>query len=625
MSVAFYLTDDGTPATALAFGSTAAGATSATQTIHVWYNHGVPGGSVSNFSIEAVDPATDLASGVDWLDETWIEARINGGANPSNDPTFKTLTTDWYRLGLGGVLPAPDLPGNCAYYLELRLHPPLKDGTRTELVNFKLNPNYNESALALAGALSDLGSGIVTAVGDRTVTEWVEAPTALATGTPDAYVHVSKRWWVGAGVSLRTYAQDDLLLNQSDSASVALTTGHEYKALVSQPPSTGNGDVASVITKGLLSTTGTSVLPALPAGNILIATVLVAYHSSASVITQGNITVFAAGGRGKPTIGTGLNVNVCALRAVMPGARIINRSARVVAVPASLTSWIWLGSSDTFTVTQSATPPFAGALPIAKAVAGASTITTLTDLRTYFEPNVRVVSLHRQGGEPRFFGSIRVSRASVAIANAAYTDFTTEHGDIQVLAVAGVWKVQPTGSTTADVGVAGTTQRYDAAGSTVAGSTFNGLIAGLLYYPSAPVIRVTPNAISAANGVLELTVLYIDLRQSSAAYIDSFAIGKHWNLDRMIASFNTGGGGTGTTTFDVKRLGDGTSLCAAGAQPTIASPAALNATASGWPSITVGAPDTFGLYLSAVADPANFYYNFDLQVDLMIYPLEIAS
>src|ERR1017187_3344118 len=111
MASAFYLTDDATLATALTFGPTAAGDTSATQILHFWYGKGTPGGSISNLTIQALDPATELDSGLDWLDEAWIEARINGGANPGGDVAFHTVTTDWYRLGKGTVLPAPDLPG----------------------------------------------------------------------------------------------------------------------------------------------------------------------------------------------------------------------------------------------------------------------------------------------------------------------------------------------------------------------------------------------------------------------------------------------------------------------------------------------------------------------------------
>jgi hypothetical protein len=184
MPAKFMLPDDVTPATALTFGPTAAGATSATQIVHFQYNWGTPGGAAANLSIQAVNPTTGLDSGVPYLDETWLSARVNGGANPSLDPAFVAVTTDWYPLGAGNVLPIPNLPGNCDYFLELRLHPPMKDGAPTASVNFKLIANYNESAFPLAGALSDLGSGIVTGVGDRTVTEFVEAPTVLATGHP---------------------------------------------------------------------------------------------------------------------------------------------------------------------------------------------------------------------------------------------------------------------------------------------------------------------------------------------------------------------------------------------------------------------------------------------------------
>jgi hypothetical protein len=155
MPSVFYLTDDTTAATALAFGPTAAGATSATQTLHFWYNKATAGGSIANLSMQAVDPATSLDSGLAWLDEAWLEARINGGANPGSDAAFVTITTPWYRLGPGRVLPMPDLPGNCAYYVELRLHPPMKDGAPTESVNFELRAMYGEPSLSVSTALTE--------------------------------------------------------------------------------------------------------------------------------------------------------------------------------------------------------------------------------------------------------------------------------------------------------------------------------------------------------------------------------------------------------------------------------------------------------------------------------------
>lgn len=380
MSSAFYLSDDATLATALAFGPTAAGATSATQTVHFWNSKGTPGGALANLSIQAVDPATGLDTGVLWLDQNWLDARVNGGSNPSADPAFHTITTAWTKLGAGVALALDDLPGNCAYYLEIRLHPPMKDGSPTESVNFKLIANYNESAFSLAGALADLGQGIVTGLGDFTCTEFVEAPTVTATGTADAVVHVSADWFMARGVSMRKAGADALTLNQNDSASAALTTGYEYKAIVSQPL---DGS-ACIATKGLLAAAGLSVAPALPAENLFVGPVLVSYHVTASVINTSDIgPVYATDGRGKPTFTTGLFVHVAALRAIMAGARVINRSARTAQVYPSTTSYGWLRSPDTISVQNSAVPAFAGAVPLFSCVANATDVTSVTDLRQY--------------------------------------------------------------------------------------------------------------------------------------------------------------------------------------------------------------------------------------------------
>lgn len=172
------MTDNVTPATALVFGPTAAGDTSATNVIHAWYNKGTPGGTpIANLIIQAVDPATGLDSGVNWLDQTWLEARINGGANPSSDPAFRSLSTAWYPLGRGNVLPAPDLPGNCAYYVEIRLHPPLVDGTSTETVNFKLQASYNNSPLNLGGVVHHYRQSFTIAASAYTDCTFSPAPS----------------------------------------------------------------------------------------------------------------------------------------------------------------------------------------------------------------------------------------------------------------------------------------------------------------------------------------------------------------------------------------------------------------------------------------------------------------
>lgn len=155
MGSAFYLADDVTLASALSFGPTAAGDTSATQTLHFWYDKGTAGGSARYLSIQAADPATGFDHGIDWLNETWVEARVNGGANPGADGGYVATTTDWYRLGNGSVLgPVPDLPGNCAYYVEIRLHPPMRDGAPTEVQNFQLRAMYGDAPKSSSGVAS---------------------------------------------------------------------------------------------------------------------------------------------------------------------------------------------------------------------------------------------------------------------------------------------------------------------------------------------------------------------------------------------------------------------------------------------------------------------------------------
>jgi hypothetical protein len=242
------------------------------------------------------------------------------------------------------------------------------------------------------------------------VQEFVDAPAVTETGTPDDVVHVGARMYVYNGAPFSTTTADALTLNQLDGATVALTSGHEYKAVISQPP---GSELAAVATKGLLSTTGDAVVPAIPTGDLLIAVVNVAYNAVASVIAQADITQYAADGWGKPSIGTGLTVDVAAIRAILPGARIINRSARTVTVPLSDTSWIWLGSSDSFTVTDSVTPPFAGALPICSAVADATDVTSVTDLRVFFS-----IDTSRVGVNTTTFASgtgVAVNIADVAV------------------------------------------------------------------------------------------------------------------------------------------------------------------------------------------------------------------
>ncbi len=627
MGLSIYLSDDATLATALTFGPTDAGATSATQTLHAWYNKGTAGGAVRDlaFLVQVEDPAspgTFKSSGLTAVDEHWLEARINGGSNPSNDPAFLSVTSAWYRLGSGVILRAPDLPGNAAFYLEVRLHPPLRDGVPTETFNFRLLATYAETASPAGMGLSELGSGILTGVGDRRVREFVEAPTVTATGTPDAYVHVSRRWYVHDGISLRSCATEDLLLNQTDGASASLSTGQEYKALISQGPGAGTGDQAVTVTKGVKAATGASVAPALPATHIPVALVTVAYHSGASVIGSTAIVVLATDGRAKATAGAGLTVSIAKFRALVAGGLIVTGQATTVSLGASATSWVWLGASGSFTVTTTATPPFAGALPVCKVVTGSSTVTSITDLRSYFEPAARYVRLKSTFAEPLLRCELRRYRYRVAIAASPYSDLAAViPGGALVFGVQAKVIVQPGTTSTFDLGIAGATTRYGTAISTVAGTTANGLVDGPRYYAADTAIRITPNATpSDALGEIEVQVTFMDAR---TPFLDPESFPYSWNLDRIVAHVGDVSGGTGNTEFDVTLGSTGAALCPSGSRPKIP---AGSSSAEGFPNLTVGGPETFLGTLSEItnptaadADPRN------LGVELVLYPLVRAS
>ena len=629
MGLSIYHSDDVTLATDLVFGPTDAGATSATQTLHAWNNKGTSGGSLRDlaFVVQVEDPGapgTFKSSGLTALDEHWLEARINGGTNPGNDAGFLSVTSDWYRLGSGVVLRAPDLPGNCAFYLEVRLHPPLRDGVPTETVNFRLLATYAETATPSGAGLSELGSGFLTGVGDRRVREFVEAPTVTATGTPDAYVHVSRRWYIHDGISLRSCATEDLLLNQTDGAAASLSTGQEYKALISQGPGAGTGDQAVTVTKGVKAATGASVAPALPATHIPVALVTVAYHASASVIGSTAINVLATDGRAKATAGTGLTVSIAKYRALVAGGLIVTGQATTVSLGASVTSWVWLGGSGAFTVTTTAAAPFAGALPVCKVVTGSSTVTSVTDLRSYFEPAARYVRLKYANGEPLFDLQTRRYRYRVAIAASAYSDSVpadTIPAGALVLAVSAKVIVKPGTTSTFDLGVAGATTRHGTGISTTVGTTHGGLVAGPFYYAADTKIRITPNATpSDALGVIEVQVTLIDARTSPGMSSEAFPYA--WNLDRVVAHLGSSSSGSGSTEFNpgCTLIGD---LCPSGSRPSIAAGAL---SAEGFPNVTVGAADTFSAYVTGITDPGDSdAAPRNLECALVLYPLTRAS
>jgi len=384
MTLALLKTDDTSAFTGITFSANA-GEESAAQTAHLWYNKATPGGIIHDVFLQLeVDngSGTYVTSGVAACDQHWFKARVASGSNPSNDPSFILETGDWHDLGTNAVLAIPDLVGNSARYIEVKLRAPLGDGAATTTANWRLVPRYNEASFGIAGGLAEAsGTGIIDGAGDNTANEWrgplngEGAPTLTASGTPDDYVHYGLRTWNRNGVALRG-TDDQHQLNQNDSAAAALTAGQAYLVTVSQA-----GAGAPTFTKGLKAAAASAVAPAAPAGELLIGTVKVRYNAVLTEILTSDITVLCVSGQFMPQQSTGLALTINPGRAILAGAFVRRTSQQTAVLVASDTNRVWLSASGGLIVTQSATPPQTGVILLATATTDGSGVTALVDER----------------------------------------------------------------------------------------------------------------------------------------------------------------------------------------------------------------------------------------------------
>lgn len=390
MALVLLKSDDTSPATSLVFSANA-GAESATQTFHLWFNQGTPGGTISDVFLQLeVDngSGTYVIAGVAMADQRWFKARVASGSNPSNDPAYIAQTTDWYDLGTDSVLPIPPLVGNSARYIEVKLRAPLGDGAATTTSNFRLVPRYNEATQGMAGGVSGLGQGIISGIGDATAFEFTDAPLVHQTGVADDYSHVLPPTWdttyngIIRGVYY-SWAAHAHQYTQLDGAASALTAGQVYIVTISQ----GTG-ATPTYTKGIRAASASAVAPAAPASEILIGTVRVRYTAGTTEILTSDITVLCFSGRFRVEAGSGLHAIVNPGRAILPGAFVSRTSQQNALLVNTATNWIWLSASGGLIVTQTATPPQIGVEPLASMPCAGGIISgAITDLRRILWPN----------------------------------------------------------------------------------------------------------------------------------------------------------------------------------------------------------------------------------------------
>ncbi|MDQ5870846.1 MAG: hypothetical protein M3547_01385 [Acidobacteriota bacterium] len=240
----------------------------------------------------------------------------------------------------------------------------------------KLEISNVATAFPLPLGVSEVATGVLTEVGSPY--SMLEAGrVTTSTGTPDATVHTSAGSWLLAGSRYSDATIRDTTFNQNDGAATALTAGQKYIAALTQSATN-----QPTVTKGLRATT--PVKPTPPAGEILLAWITVAYSAGATVIAAADIENVNDYGRLLVTApASGLSVTVYPGRAIALDFMQVHSVKETLSVTASTTNYVWYSVAGIVSVTTSATPPSPGAHLLADAVTNGSSVTALTDRRTF--------------------------------------------------------------------------------------------------------------------------------------------------------------------------------------------------------------------------------------------------
>jgi hypothetical protein len=191
---------------------------------------------------------------------------------------------------------------------------------------------------------------------------------------------------------------------------------------------------------------------------------------------------------------------------------------------ASVANWLSTGTSP-MAITSTARTDGANNIVIASVYVKGSAITNAATMRLHqfsvvldaVPTNTELASIRCNGdfycGQGANGDSLQIGSVTelTTIAAAAYTDTTIQiPAGAKVLSVVGRVTVQPGGTATMDVGVAGATTRFATGVSTVAGTTFLGdADTALTAYAAAVSVRLTPNGVpSDAAGRVRVKVYY---------------------------------------------------------------------------------------------------------------------
>lgn len=367
----------------IAYGTVNAGANGTSQAFDAWYRRGLTGGSsgAGRLRITVWDAALSryVASGHPVVDDCHYQGRITGVIT-TGDGAQAQYVSGWRRMGAGRDLRYPSLFGGCAWVGEVRYAPPINDGAANDANLIQLENVFNDATCAGGDDIA----GVETRCGHLEADEFVIAPTVTSVG---AVLTVGKHGWLDRGIR-RNRVTEDYAFNGT-AADGALGSGQEYKSIVSRLLSGGG----ITVTKGNKASTGAGVAPTMPADSLYVRTVTVPFGVASLTISGA-----AYSRRCLVEVVSGLDIRIC------PGRVRLTKSGGLdfddpieTTLPNNTTRWIWLTSIGGAVLTTTLAPATRGDTLLAKAVTS-SGVTTLTDMRTFYEPTVMRITF-RQGAE----------------------------------------------------------------------------------------------------------------------------------------------------------------------------------------------------------------------------------
>ena len=317
---------------------------------------------------------TYIPSGAPAVDEQWGRAQIVG-VDSSGTPgqTVRFYGLQACGANLFAVMPTI-LAGN-SIFVDFSLFQPAISGQAISTINVLVQVAGDVGFGPLPMGIGSTGRGVLKNL-EMPVTEIVSGGALSATGSPDAYVHRAAVTALIDGIELADASIEDILLNQNDSASAALTTGQSYIALVQDGPTIAT----PVVTKGLNGTPG--VAPAGVADRTQARVVNVIYQSGGtSIIDAGHITNGLVYARYLVTDAGGLAADVGAGFSMCGGYWQYSSDIAVAPLTDATTNYLWKEWNGAVTVTLTNVQPSPGALPLATIVTASGSISSITDTR----------------------------------------------------------------------------------------------------------------------------------------------------------------------------------------------------------------------------------------------------